>query len=257
MYRIFIDEIGNSDLISSGDPNQRYLSLTGVVMHLDHHQSTVADEMSHLKSMFFGDDSVVLHRKDILNRNHPFQVLEDDNLRARFDSRLLHLLTSWQYRAITVVIDKQEHRDRYGIWHFHPYHYCMMVLMERYVMHLEGLGETGDVMAESRQRKDNEKLDESYGRFYERGTEYVSSRRFQSRLTSRQLKIKEKKANVPGLQIADLLANPSWRGLLCARLKQPMTANFGSQIVDMLHEGKYLTSPNGKEKGWGLKWLPN
>lgn len=33
-YRIYIDEVGNSDLESSDDPNHRFLSLTGVILEL-------------------------------------------------------------------------------------------------------------------------------------------------------------------------------------------------------------------------------
>ncbi|HUT24239.1 MAG TPA: hypothetical protein VM492_07865 [Sumerlaeia bacterium] len=40
-HRIYIDEVGNSDLESSDDPNHRFLSLTGVVLGLDYVGSTV------------------------------------------------------------------------------------------------------------------------------------------------------------------------------------------------------------------------
>ena len=36
MYRMYIDEVGNSDLDSSHDPRHRYLSLTGIIMELEH-----------------------------------------------------------------------------------------------------------------------------------------------------------------------------------------------------------------------------
>jgi hypothetical protein len=37
MYRLYIDETGNPDLKASlRDPNHRFLSLTGVIMHLDY-----------------------------------------------------------------------------------------------------------------------------------------------------------------------------------------------------------------------------
>jgi hypothetical protein len=35
-YRLYIDEVGNSDLGSSNDPNRRYLSLTGVILGLEY-----------------------------------------------------------------------------------------------------------------------------------------------------------------------------------------------------------------------------
>jgi hypothetical protein len=35
-YRMYVDEVGNPDLGSSGNPNHRYLSLTGVMIDLEY-----------------------------------------------------------------------------------------------------------------------------------------------------------------------------------------------------------------------------
>jgi hypothetical protein len=40
MYRLYIDESGNADLkASQTDSNHRFLSLTGVIIHLDYTQT--------------------------------------------------------------------------------------------------------------------------------------------------------------------------------------------------------------------------
>gem|GEM_PF-2254388 len=40
-YRIYIDEVGNSDLGSSDNPNHRFLSLTGIIFELEYIETTV------------------------------------------------------------------------------------------------------------------------------------------------------------------------------------------------------------------------
>ena len=35
-FRLYVDEVGNSDLKSFDNPDHRYLSLTGVVFELDY-----------------------------------------------------------------------------------------------------------------------------------------------------------------------------------------------------------------------------
>ncbi len=65
-YRMFIDEVGNADLLSSDDPNHRFLSLTGVVVDLAYIESAAHPQMEAIKSAYFGshpDEPVVLHRK--------------------------------------------------------------------------------------------------------------------------------------------------------------------------------------------------
>ncbi|MBX7235183.1 MAG: hypothetical protein K1X65_12395 [Caldilineales bacterium] len=32
LYRIYVDEVGNHDMTHADDPNQRFLSLTGVIL---------------------------------------------------------------------------------------------------------------------------------------------------------------------------------------------------------------------------------
>jgi hypothetical protein len=42
MYRLYIDETGNADLkASQTDPNHRFLSLTGIIMHVDYTRTTL------------------------------------------------------------------------------------------------------------------------------------------------------------------------------------------------------------------------
>ncbi len=72
--------------------------------------------------------------------------------------------------------------------------------------------------AESRGKQDDQRLKASFERIYVGGSHFVESDIFASHLTSRQLKVKTKISNVAGLQLADLIAHPSFRGALaCSR----------------------------------------
>jgi len=165
-------------------------------------------------------------------------------------------LGSLDYVAFTVVIDKQELLQRYKVWRYHPYHYCLEVLIERYVRWLEYLCETGDVMAEARGKKEDRQLQEEYTRLYTHGTAYVPQGTTQAHLTSKELKVKPKHNNIAGLQLADLLAHPSYRFLRTRNDRLLTPANFGGQIASILERDKYYRSPSGGISGWGIKWLP-
>jgi hypothetical protein len=109
-YRLYIDEVGNSDIDSSDDPNHRFLSLTGVIVSLEYINYTLHQDMEELKKKHFGshpDEPVILHRKEIMNANGGFQSLKDSAKRIAFDSDLLVLLAKWQYTVITVCLDKR------------------------------------------------------------------------------------------------------------------------------------------------------
>jgi hypothetical protein len=129
-YRLYIDEIGNSDLGASLDPDHRYLSLTGVIAAIDYAGGTLSPRIEDLKRRYFGshpDEPIILHRKELVNQRGPFVALRDPDIRRRFDPELLQLLGELDYIVITAVIDKLEHLNRYRRWSYDPYHYCLTI----------------------------------------------------------------------------------------------------------------------------------
>ena len=152
-YRLYFDETGNGDLkAAQKDENQRYLSLTGFVSRQDLHDVSITDKLSDFKADIFGEANrnVVLHRRDIIDKEGVFSMLEDDALRARFDSSFVEIVKSLPGPAFTVSIDKLAHLEKYKVWQFSPYHYAMTCLVERFIRWLDSKGYVGDVMGEAR-----------------------------------------------------------------------------------------------------------
>lgn len=258
-HRLYIDEVGNADLNASSDLNHRYLSLTGVIIELDYVQKTLFPQLEALKNRYFGshpDEPICLHRKELVNRRPPFAALRDVAVERAFNSSLLHLLRTADYTVITVVIDKLEHHQRYQVWRYDPYHYALAVLVERFIAWLREHNHMGDVMAESRGGKEDRRLKDSFEGIYLHGTEYVRPDEFARWLTSKQLKVKAKENNIAGLQMADLIAHPSFKATAARHAGHALTDNFGSEIAKILEEQKYYRNYKGKIEGWGRKWLP-
>jgi hypothetical protein len=216
-YRIYIDEVGNPDLESSDNPNHRFLSLTGVILELEYVESIVHPQMEALKAKFFRshpDEPVIFHRKEMVNAKPPFECLKDPEIQKQFDRELLNLIESWEYIVITVCLDKKKHKETYTAWRYDPYHYCLAILLERFIFSLNRMDSQGDVMAESRGGKEDMRLKASFERLWKDGTDYVTPEQFQKVLTSKQLKVKPKANNISGLQLADLIAHPSRNEIL-------------------------------------------
>jgi hypothetical protein len=261
LYRMYVDEVGNHDLTHADDPNQRFLSLTGVILESDYTLHVLHPEMDQLKRDFFQrdpDEPVIFHRKELVNKRPPFHPLRDPEIEQRFNTVLLAALARWEYLVITVVIDKKAHRDQYQMWHYHPYHYCLAVLLERFVLFLHYGGHRGDLMVESRGGKEDSKLKDSYARLYTRGTDNIPAERWHERLTSCELKVRSKAANIAGLQLADLVAHPSRREVLIEhQLLVDDRDTFGDQICAILRQSKYQRNwRTGQIEGYGTKLLP-
>ncbi|MEW6236872.1 MAG: DUF3800 domain-containing protein [Candidatus Omnitrophota bacterium] len=254
-FRIYIDEAGNSDLGSSDDPNHRFLSLTGAIIELEYVERTLHPQMENLKARYFGshpDEPVILHRKEMLNAHFPFLTLRDESTRQRFNEELLRLLQEWDYTLLSVCIDKKKHKETYITWKYDPYHYCLAVMLERFVLFLERNNAKGDALAESRGGKEDIRLKAAFLHLWREGTEYISAERFQNVLSSKQLKVKSKANNIAGLQLADLLAHPSRNEILNEHgvLEKPLGV-FAQKIIVILQR-KY---DRQGERFFGKKFL--
>lgn len=241
------------------DPSNRYLSLTGVIFELNHVDNAAFPALEKLKRDYFHhhpDEPIILHRSKILMQTPPFHPLRNPVKEKAFYHDLLQILRTLDYTVITAVIDKWEHKQQYTAWQFDPYHYALTMIIERYVQWLKRKSAVGDVMAESRGGKEDRRLKASFDRVYEKGTDYVSAEDFAAVLTSHELKVKPKISNIAGLQVADLIAHPSYRAVLAWHDKQALGAFWGVEIAQLLINTKYLRSPSGKIDGWGRKWLP-
>lgn len=260
LYRIYIDETGNHDMTHVDDPNQRFLALTGVIIESTYNTSVFQPELNAIKRQFFKHDPdvpVILHRKEIINRRPPFEALRNEEVEKNFNCTILDSLERWEYRIITVVIDKKNHRDQYSVWRYHPYHYCLAVMLERFVLFLHYGKHSGDEMVESRGGSEDEKLKDSYQRLFHSGTDNVPVERWQERLTSEELKVRSKTADISGLQLADIIAHPSRREILLDhRLITDQRDIFGDKICRIMRAGKYLRSRTGQIEGYGKKLLP-
>lgn len=257
-YRLYIDEAGNSDLDSSDDPNHRFLCLTGIVIELDYVQSTIYQQLEGFKKKYFlshPDEPIILHRKDIVCQRGVFAVLKNEQIKASFENELLQLFEIWDYKIISVCIDKKKHKDTYAVWRYDPYHYCLEMLLERYVLFLKQKDKNGDVLAESRGGKDDMRLKESYSRLFENGTNFVSPDLISQYITSKELKVKPKLTNISGLQIADLIVHESRKEILKENgLQSKDMTRFQTKLVSIMSK-KYCQENDGTIYGAGKKFI--
>ena len=237
-YRLYVDESGDHTYYALEDPAKRYLGLTGIFIEHEYYRTTFQPEMELLKQKHFPhspDEPIILHRADIINRRGPFWRLRDSEKAQAFNKDFLQFIKEQDYCVITVVIDKKAHTERYGEAAYHPYHYCLTALLERYCGYLNFHNARGDVLAESRGGKEDRQLKTEYKRLYEEGTYYRDTEFFQRALKSSEIKLKPKSKNIAGLQLSDLLAYPSKQEILIEerRINDPGD-NFGKQICQSI-----------------------
>lgn len=259
-FRLFFDETGNGDLHAADKaPNERYLSITGIVIRQDHHDRYVTRRLNLLKATIFGaspQNPVVLHRREIMRREGRFSALRNEHIRKEFDARLAAIIAESIAVSFTASIDKLEHKQKYVVWQYSPYHYVMECLVERFVKWLTKNDRVGDVMGEARNPTHDKHLRRAYSRLYRLGNDYHSPAQIQSRLTTGELKLVQKGADIAGVQLADALAHPAHRALKFEQLKEAQPEDYGTFLARILERYSYDRNNQGRISGYGTKWLP-
>ncbi len=247
-YRLYIDESGDHTYSNLSLTSNRYLALTGVILESGYYRGIFHPNFEALKQSHFPyspDEPVVLIRSAMVNRKGPFGVLKDQTKKTAWEQAFLSFIAGANFQIMTVAIDKQDHLSRYGGAAYHPYHYCLSLILERYIGFLKWWGGTGDVLAESRGKTEDMQLKRVYSDIWQSGTFYHSGGEFQQYLTSKELKLKKKEHNIAGLQLADLLAAPSKFDILTANNRQiiPPPSRYTQQIIQAIRS-KY--NPYGR-----------
>jgi hypothetical protein len=258
-YRLYIDETGTQTLKTAHE--DRFLCLMGVIMLQQTHDDTFSPLFRQLKSDLFGhsaDNPMIFHRREMVRGEPPFQALKEDPFLAMdFERRWLDLIGRTQFLALAGAIDKDAHKRKYVVWQHDPYHYCLEILVERFVKWLTRHNFVGDVVVEARGKFADKRLKRAYHRLYRHGNNAVSAAQVQHCLLSRELKFRSKRDDVAAIQLADSLAHPTLRYMKTVHLNEAPAAGFGARLVELLLESKLARHPRtGLIEGWGLKWLP-
>jgi len=257
-YRLYIDESGSHEYATSDSIKKRYLGLVGVIVDSEEYENKIQPRIIELKKIFSSDPDnlVVLHRDEIVNKQGPFTILEDKEINEKFNEKLLSLFQETSFVLCGVVLDKKSHLEKYKTSALHPYHYCLNVILERYVFYLGEVDGIGDVMSEARGKNEDRALKNAYNSFYHNGTWYCDSNCVQRRLTSNDIKLRDKKNTTEGLELADLLVLAIKFFILQEFGKLPtLSDNFTKIIIENI-KSKFRKNPSSQRiKGFGIKLI--
>ena len=191
------------------------------------------------------------NRSLVINKKKAFGLLRDPAKQLVFDNRLCDVIATAQFKVVCVAIDKQKYLQQYSS-SFHPYHYCLAALLDRYSGWLNYRNAVGDVMAEARGAQEDRQLEQAYQRVYESGTLMLHYEHHQRALTSRDLKLRKKIENIAGLQLADLLAHPMKNWLLAEKGHLQWGASpFAARLLELVRPKLNCHATRGDIDGYG------
>lgn len=211
-FVVYVDESGDHSLASI-DPDYPVFVLALCVFHKRHYAEKIIPAVEKLKFNYFGHDSIVLHEHEIRKQKGEFAFLSHHPTRIEFMGRLSSIMDASNFILIACVVDKARLSRNEGSTS-NPYHIALGICLEAL---REFLAEKGQdqvqthVVVECRGKKEDAELELEFRRICD--GENQGNRQLPFNIV-----FADKKTNLTGLQLADLVARPV--GLNYIRPKQ-------------------------------------
>ena len=201
-YVVYVDESGDHSLTHL-DPDYPVFVLALCVFHKRHYAEKIIPAVEKLKFNYFGHDSVVLHEHEIRKQKGDFAFLSHQPTRLEFMDRLSSIMEASNFILMACVVDKARLGRNEGMGS-NPYHIALGICLE---VLREFLAEKGQdqlqthVVVECRGKKEDAELELEFRRICD--GENPGNRQLPFNII-----FADKKTNLTGLQLADLVARP-------------------------------------------------
>ncbi len=226
-YKLFLDESGDHGLLSINKDFPVFL-LCGVLFTEDDYENT-RQSINKLKQFIWGNKEVIFHSRDIRKCEKEFQKLFDLELKKYFYEELNKIITDSKFTIIASAIDKQALLKNFfmdeGV--NEVYEIALSFLFDNAITVLENLDPdaTLSFILEMRGKKEDKQLGNYFKRIIERGTGVVTLDQIGRFKPTFQFV--DKKQNINGLQLADLIAYPIARFVI-----EPERANPAFDLLE-------------------------
>ena len=240
---LFLDESGDHNLAAI-DENYPVFVLGGVIVDKDYAEGPLAEAFDQFKHELFGRTDIALHTADIVRNRNGFEKLRDPEFRTRFFNALNSLMRELPYEAVACAFHKGDYLKRYGRNAINPYHLGLRVMVELLCDVAGPSTRRGAIIAEKRGDSLDQEVDDTWRVLRTRGARYAEADVIRESIQS--LELRDKKDNIAGLQLADLIVSPIGRHILGKLDRDDW------KIV----EEKLRRGPNGCINNYGLFIFP-
>lgn len=201
-YVVYVDESGDHSLASI-DPGYPVFVLALCVFHKRHYSEQIIPAVEKLKFNYFGHDSLVLHENEISKQKGAFAFLSHRPTRIAFMERLNAIMDASNFILIACVVDKVQLSRGEGSAS-NPYHIALDICLKALHSFLAEKGQQNlrtHVVVECRGKKEDSELELEFRRIRD-GSNPANPR------LPFDIVFADKKTNLTGLQLADLVARP-------------------------------------------------
>lgn len=216
MKIMFIDESGDHNLnpkkVQSTYP---LFVLAGCIFEETYYKEQFVSKFNAFKKDFFDSDDIILHMVELTrphqSKDKRYLKLRGPKFRIKFYTALNKFIAETEFSLAASVIKKVEHVTKYGLEGLDPYLLSFDNLLSRFIQNLKP-DQKGKIIAERRDDILDNQLELAWLNSKINGTSTVRASAIKEKIED--LRLAPKSLNEPGIQLADLVANPIGRHIL-------------------------------------------
>ena len=211
---VFIDESGdhNLDITKSDNTYNVFVLGAGLIDQIEY--DTFDKKLRKIKTDLFGDDSFVIHTREMTRPSHAKDLrnkkLVDAKFRFSFSTQLNELIKKTNFKVISSVIRKDKVLGKVWDSAEDPYIFSFDFLLNRVLHYCQS--DSCKIYPEKRTHNEDVKLELAFLRTKTTGTKLFRGAEI-SRMVEEFI-LKDKSDNTSGLQLADLIVTPIGRHIL-------------------------------------------
>lgn len=210
----FIDESGTNTLDQEHIDQLYSVFVLGAVIFPNDTYEKFDQDFKQMKRDLFGTEDFVIHTAEITrpskSRNPHNLRFNDPEFRQHFYKRMVNLIQTHDFTVAASVIKKKAHFEKFGSNAKDPYIFSFDYLLNRILTHCKE--EQCDIFPEKRTYVEDTKLELSYLRTKVTGTEFYRGVEVSEKIKTFELQ--NKRQNLSGLQLADLIVTPIGRHVI-------------------------------------------
>lgn len=224
-YFLFLDESGDHGL-AKFDPDFPVFLLCGVLVSEEDYE-VIRQKVNALKQSIWGNKEVIFHSRDIRKCEKEFQKLFDLEIKKFFYDELNKIVSASNYNIIASAIQKEKFVQKFGKLQDDIYEIALSFVIEQAIVVLQSInpGAELSIVIERRGKKEDKQLDDHFQKIQAVGTGILSCAQVNQFKLS--FTFRNKKENINGLQLADLVAYPIARSII-----EPNRANPAFEVLE-------------------------
>jgi hypothetical protein len=243
-YFIFIDESGDSHLGKTQTAFDVFVLCGAVISETEY--DLLDNEIKGLKAKHFCRPDIYFHFEEMRSRKGEFKLFENKEVLENFRNDLHHILISFDFKILAVIIDKPLYRKLFpGKSLLYEESFTFICEQCAMMVNKENKPAKVQIILEKRHARDDAELKKYYSLFLREGTPEVPASELSQ--WSKELNFRSKIHNITGLQLTDMCAYPIARKYLTPESQHP--------IYEIIR-GKFCRNKKGKIDGKGLLVLP-